>query len=193
MLRKAGAMKASAWLRRALVSASLALGVVPVFASGPADYELLMQKKSEGAVFDDRPWVELEAALPKAPLKENLVEIDAGPTSTNHYLVDESSVAYGGDGVIRYTMLVVSPSGVRNVSYEGMRCETGEHRMYAFGRTDGSWSQARRNAWVKIDAARNRHQAVLFRDYFCAAGGAVGDTESAKRVLRYGNPAAVAR
>ena len=57
--------------------------------------------------------------------------------------VDEASVHYGSDDVIRYTMVIVSPSGARNVTFEGMRCETGERRLYAFGRADGSWSRAK--------------------------------------------------
>lgn len=159
-------------------------------AKGPEDYELLLQRMSEGAVFDERPWAEVEAILPKAPVDGNLLEIEAGVISDNRYLVDELSVIYGSDGVVRYTMVVLSPAGARNVSFEGMRCDTKEFRRYAFGRADGGWSKARRNAWVQIDAAQNRHQASLFRNYFCVAGESVVDTESARRVLRYGNPAA---
>ena len=35
---------------------------------------------------------------------------------------------------LRFTLVIVSPSGARNVSYEGMNCSTGERRLYAFGR-----------------------------------------------------------
>lgn len=173
---------------------SILLLQTPAFAKGPEDYEQLLQRKSENAVFDDRPWAEVEASLPKAPQDANLLPIDVNVLSDNRFFVDELSVAYGSDDVIRYTMVVVSSSGARNVSFEGMRCETGERRLYAFGRADGSWSKARSGAWGRIEGGKlNRQHAALYRDYFCTAGGSVGDTESAKRVLRYGNPAAIVR
>ncbi|MDQ5881122.1 MAG: hypothetical protein QG616_952 [Pseudomonadota bacterium] len=172
------------------------LGIVPLpsNAAGPADYELLMQQKSDGRVFDEKPWVEMEALLPRPPEPSGLVTIDVGPVSNNKFEIDEMSVTFGTDEVVRYTLVVTSSSGVRNVSYEGMRCSTGERRLYAFGRSDGSWAKARNDAWIRIQENKlNRHHAALYKDYFCSAGGSVMDTVEARRVLRSGNPAAVNR
>lgn len=171
----------------------MAFGVGSVSARGPEDYELLLERKSEGVKFDDGPWVEVEAAIPPLPLEKDLVEIDMGPMTNNRYYVDESSVTVAGDNVIRYAMVVVSASGARNVSFEGLRCETAERRLYALGRNDGSWSKTRTGGWKKVEGGANRYQAVLYRDYFCSTGGPVMDTATAKRVLRYGNPAAPVR
>lgn len=158
-------------------------------AKGPADYELLQQRMGD-VQFDERPWAEVETTLPAAPLAENLVPIYVGPISDNKFSVDLPSVVLGEDGVVRYTLVVVSPSGARNVSFEGIRCSTAERRLYAFGRRDGSWSKARNNAWVKIeDNTLNRHHAALWGDYFCAAGGLVLSTEDARRSLRNGGSA----
>jgi len=166
----------------------------PAEAKGPADYELLLEKKSEVLTVDETPWKEIEAVLPPAPTEDNLRPIDVNQLSSNRFFVDEASVAYGSDEVIRYTMVVVSPSGARNVSFEGMRCETGERRLYAFLRSDGSWSRARNSAWARIEGSKvNRQHAALYRDYFCTTGGMVVNTEQARRALRYGNPAAVNR
>lgn len=79
-----------------------------------------------------------------------------GAISDTKFFVDAQSLSYGTDGVLRFTLEVVSPSGAKNVSYEGMRCATGERRFYAFGRADGTWSKARGNQWVKI--SRNEQQ-----------------------------------
>ncbi len=166
----------------------------PVAAKGPDDYEALLRYKSEGYVFDERPWVEVEASLPPAPQDANLLPIVVSQQTDNRFFVDEASVHFGSDDVIRYTMVVISPSGVRNVSFEGMRCKTAERRLYAFGRSDGSWAKARNGTWQRIEGAKaNRQHAALFSDYFCSIGSSVGDTEGARRVLRYGNPAAIAR
>ncbi len=103
-------------------------------------------------------------------------------------------MSVGADEVIRYTIVITSPAGARNVAHEGMRCETAERRVYAFGRADGSWSTPRRSAWVRIvENNLNRHHAALFKDYFCTTGASVSDTATARRVLTDGNPLSVAR
>ena len=63
----------------------LAFGSSPLAAKGPADYELLLEKKSEGTNFDDRPWVEIEAILPAAPQQANLLPIDVNQLSDNRF------------------------------------------------------------------------------------------------------------
>jgi CNP1-like family len=167
---------------------------LPSFAAGPADYELMIQQKNSGITFEEKPWIEMEALLPRPPEQSSLVLINVGPVSNNKFEIDEMSVTYGADEVIRYTLVVTSSSGVRNVSYEGMRCSTGERRLYAFGRSDGGWAKARNDAWVRIQENKlNRHHAALYKEYFCTTGGSVMDTVEARRVLRSGNPAAVNR
>lgn len=161
-------------------------------ASGPDDYEALIKFKSESAVFDDeKAWKEIETLLPKAPDQSRLIQIDVGSLSTNSFFVDHDSVEVGSDGVIRYTMVVVSPSGARNTTFEGMRCDTAEKRLYAFGRADGTWSRARTVNWQRIEGGKlNQHHAALYRGYFCSSGGSVSSTDEARRVLKHGNPAA---
>lgn len=174
----------------------MTLAVVPMLslAAGPADYELLMQNKNDGRAFEEKPWVEMEALLPRPPEQAGLVAIDVGSVSNNKFEIDEASVTLGSDEVIRYTLVVTSSSGARNVSYEGIRCSTGERRLYAFGRSDGSWTKARNDAWLRIQENKlNRHHAALYKDYFCTPGGSVMDSTEARRVLRTGNPAAVNR
>jgi len=180
---------------RNLCVAALALGLsspAALWAGGPPDYELLQKKfGGDDDPGDSKPWSEATYSLPPAPAADNLVVIDVGSTSENTFALDRESVTFGADDVIRYTLVVTSPSGARNVSYEGMRCATAERRLYAFGRRDGSWSAARNGKWATIsDNGLNRHHAALYYDYFCTVGGMVSDTESARRVLKHGNPAA---
>lgn len=119
---------------------------------------------------DDEPprFVEEALSLPAYPKNENLVPFDVSASSVNRFYVDAPSVSFGKDEVVRLTLVVESPSGARNVSYEGIRCATGEKKTYAYGRADGSWSRARDPAWQRIrDNALNRQHAALFRDYVC--------------------------
>lgn len=159
---------------------------------GPVDFVAPPSGGAEAIIgnFEDGVWSEGRFDFPPPPITENLIAIDAGPAATNRFFVDELSVAVGADGVIRYTLIALSPGGAKNVSHEGMRCQTGERRLYAIGRADGSWAKARNDKWGKISPSM-LHHAALYRDYFCTIGGSVGDTDAARRVLPKGNPAAV--
>jgi hypothetical protein len=166
---------------------------VDAAAKGPDDYEQLLRRKSEGVV-EEKVWSEGAHQLPPLPDPANLIRIDVSAHTSNSFAVDEQSVTYGEDEVIRYTLVITSPSGARNVSYEGMRCATAERRVYAFVGSGGGWAPTRNSAWVRIqENGLNRHHAALFREYFCSSGGSVMDTAQARRVLPNGNPAAPGR
>lgn len=133
----------------------------------------------------DRPRTEFDPPLPAFPKDVDLKAFYVSPTTDNRFYIDRKSVSVVDDGVVRYTLVVVSSSGSRNVSFEGMRCESGEIRRYAFGRADGTWSKSRNARWEPIEggAVRNRHHAALFGEYFCPAGGIVGTAAEAIRAL----------
>ncbi len=137
--------------------------------------------------YDEKPWEEVEVQLPAYPVAGNMIRFKVGAVADTTYLIDSESLSVGSDGVIRYSLEVVSQSGARNVSYEGMRCATAERRFYAFGRADGTWSKARGNQWVKISGASNNHHVELFSGYFCPPGSpSVASAEEALTVLRSG-------
>jgi hypothetical protein len=137
--------------------------------------------------FDEKSWQETEVRLPSFPQPENLLPFEVGAISDKQFLIDEKSISIGSDEVIRYSLVVVSSSGARSISYEGMRCATAERRAYAFGQADETWSRARSNRWVGIQGGSNSHYVALFADYFCAIGRrAIMEPEDAVRALRYG-------
>lgn len=137
--------------------------------------------------YDEKPWVEIEVQLPRFPESGNMIAFKVGAIRESTFLIDSESLSLGSDGVIRYTLEIVSASGAKNISYEGMRCGTAERRFYAFGRPDGTWSKARSNQWVKVRGTSNSHHVELFSNYFCPAGYAVvASVEDARRVLRSG-------
>ena len=93
---------------------------------------------------------------------------DVSAASDNRFYIDPESIAVGTDGVVRYTLVVRTPSGAENISYEGMRCDTREQKFYAFGRRDGTWVNARTSEWRRIEYQDiNRQHGVLYRDFFC--------------------------
>ena len=91
---------------------------------------------------------------------------------TSHtVLIDQRSLSIGEGGVVRYVLVVRSPSGAESVSFEGMRCATGERQTYAYGRNagdSGTWSAARNAGWTVVaDRGINRYYFEFWRDVFC--------------------------
>lgn len=127
--------------------------------------------------FDDTAkWQELQHQLPPYPKPENFIPITLGARSSNQFFVDYASVSAGVDGVVRYGMVVRSPAGAETVSFEGMRCVTGERKLYAFGHKNdkgGDWSRNRYAKWEPIQGrSLNDFRRELFYHYFCTVDGA---------------------
>lgn len=163
---------------RSLRQATLLLGFLFVLGQASAGVEEDQETK---------PWQELEVRLPGAPVAENLHPFYVSAASDNQFLVDRSTISVGSDGVVRYVLVVLTADGGRNVTFEGMRCETRERRIYASGRRDGTWSKARNDSWSRIqEVYANRHHAALFLEYFCPGGVIVRDAAEAVDALRRG-------
>jgi len=114
----------------------------------------------------NKEWQEADVQLPAAPKNEDLINFYKSDSQS--FAIDGKSVSIAKDGTVRYTLIATSSSGVKNVSYEGIRCETYEKKLYAFGRTDGSWSRSRRDAWDRISQTGvNKQQHILYTEYFC--------------------------
>jgi CNP1-like family len=162
-------------LRRAFWIVAWALLALPAAAQWKDwDYELDQEKKS---------WEELQAQLPPYPKAENLLKFDLGANSSNNYFVDAASLSVGEDKVVRYTLVVKTSGGATNVSFEGIRCDKGQLRIYAFGRTNSFWSRARDSSWRPIVYREvNGHHNVLYRDYMCTRARN-SEPESVKQII----------
>jgi hypothetical protein len=133
----------------------------------------------------DPDWQEGAVDTPAAPQTDGLRAFDIGSPSPNAFFVDMQSVSVGEDGVVRYTLIVRTPGGAENVTFEGIRCATGERRIYASGRKDGTWVPMKNSAWQPIsDNTYNRPRAALAYDYFCDGPAGPRDTKHALRLLQ---------
>ena len=135
----------------------------------------------------DKSWVELSAQLPPTPKPENLVEFNVSSATRNRHFVDTASINVGEDKVVRYSVVIEAAGGAKNVSFEGMRCATGERRLYAYGHPGGIWSKARNAGWegLKLRSLLSYHKA-LYEDHFCPGAVNVRDAREAVRNLRQG-------
>jgi len=113
-------------------------------------------------------WEELDAALPGYPEKKNLVDLGIA-TDAMQYTVylDKPSLLMGEDGVVRYTVVLVSTSDVWNVSHEGLRCGEKQYRRYAYG-VNGKWQPLNNSPWRDVrGSGANRYRQILYASYFC--------------------------
>lgn len=134
--------------------------------------------------YDAKPWTEVEVVLPPYPQEADLLSFRVGAVRDTQFMVDTKSVSIGSDGVVRYTLVVIGSGGARNVSYEGLRCATGERRFYAFGRLDKTWGKARTNQWTAIRGGTNNHHVELYKSYVCDVGVPVFAPEDILRRMR---------
>jgi hypothetical protein len=105
------------------------------------------------------------AVPPAAPNDATLIEFRVDEAPGVRFFIDGATLDVGSDGVVRYVLVARSSAGAQNVSYEGLRCGTGQYRRYAVGRSNGSWGRVEENwrAWPR----NQRWLSVLQRDYFC--------------------------
>ena len=164
-----------------LVALALALCHGLALAQFKSDWELEQERKN---------WREREVKLPAYPKNEGLVEFQVSAASNFRFFVDGASISIGDDGVVRYTLVARSSAGAENVSYEGIRCQAGTYRIYAYGnKAAAAWSQ-RESEWRPIEQKTlNRQHHALWREYFCPHRVPIADArEGVEALARGGHP-----
>jgi len=142
---------------------------------------------------EEPKWQEAEIKLPEFPKPENLVPFDVLPTTGTRYLIDASTLNVGKDGIVRYVLVIKASGGATNITYEGMRCNTVEYKLYATGRANGTWAIAktRSDEWRPIQNKANSHHMAINKDYFCPKSDAIANADEGRDALRRGrNPRA---
>lgn len=131
-----------------------------------------------GQVFGrDDEWKEAAFSLPAYPQDADLLQFESANPAYNTHFVDEKSLSIGPDGVVRYSLVVKTPAGVDNISFEGIRCEERQWKAYAFGRR-GEWVPARNPQWRTVARqSLEDFRFALYRDYFCPDGFPRRNTE----------------
>lgn len=163
----------------------LFLLVLFILTAETATAEIRFRNWDEDA--DEPRWQEEEAALPTFPKDENLLEFYVSAVTTNRFFIDGATLNPGADGVVRYSLVVRTAGGATNVSFEGLRCATLEHRLYATGRSDGTWAKARASEWkLMANLPANRQHAALSRDYLCPSRVPIRTAEEGRDALRRG-------
>ena len=135
---------------------------------------------------EESEWKEGDVKLPELPKPENLIEFEATKASSFRFFVDSKSLDVGG-GVVRYTLVARSQSGSESISFDGLRCKTNSHRLYATARTEKTWSRIRDSQWRDLQPKTvTRQHFALMRDFFCPGSVAILSRDEGVDALRRG-------
>jgi DNA-binding beta-propeller fold protein YncE len=92
--------------------------------------------------------------------------------------VDPSSITVGGDGVVRYVIVMTNATGSVNAVYEGIRCITDEVKTYARWTSSGTWSVASDPQWKALnDNTPSQHAKAFARQGGCQSRLATSKAE----------------
>jgi hypothetical protein len=129
----------------------------------------------------DPDWREQDVPPPPALQAQGLVEIEIGTgPSELRFGIDPKSVSVGRDRVVRYVMVATSRSGAVNASYEGLRCDRGEYRVYA--RSSGQGWRPVATEWRSLfDGVEARRALAVARGGACQGRSA---NDSTAQILR---------
>jgi hypothetical protein len=124
----------------------------------------------------DPDWKEAEAPPPPALRTEGLIALDVRGSSLR-WGIDPASISVARDGVVRYVVVGLGDGGAVNGFYEGLRCSTGEVKVYARHAREGGWVRSTRLEWTALQAPAARHSLAIARGGACA-GQAPNDSAS---------------
>lgn len=114
----------------------------------------------------DPDWQETEAPAPPALQTRKLIAVDVG-RSDLRWGVDPASISIGADRVVRYVVVGIGQGGAVNGLYEGLRCSTGEVKVYARHARDGGWVRAAGANWMPVQHPAARHSLAIARAGAC--------------------------
>ncbi|WP_248281088.1 CNP1-like family protein [Azoarcus sp. TTM-91] len=160
------------------LGAVVMVGVVSqALAAGPLDDR---RENTLNVDPDDEVWKEQGYEMPGAPDPASYVGFFVNATSTGEFFIDRSHLSIGEDGIVRYVLIVRSPSGAESATFEGIRCDTRERRLYASWHAKGGWAPLKNSNWQRMgQSAYNRPRAVLAEDYFCDGNAPPRDRKAA--------------
>lgn len=144
-------------------------------------------------IFGDANWQEGPVPEPPAFQLDRLLRFDVNPNSAMVYAIDPQTLSISAsDRVVRYVLIASSPTGVKNVFYEGIRCPTGQVKTYA-RHSEGRWVVASDPQWQDMASRPSRHAWQLARQGACQDSGTPSQVQSIVRSLNQASRVDTAR
>ena len=157
------------------------LGLCAMVAIPPAQAQLLRDP--------DQNWTEAEVAPPPAYDTRKLIAVEGPAASSLKFGVDPNTITIGPDYVVRYVIVMQGPAAITAI-YEGIRCVTGEKRVYARRNGDSPWEMVKEEWQPLNQSSASRYAWNMARDGVCigvatnnSARDIVNDLRSPKGTL----------
>lgn len=131
----------------------------------------------------DPDWREETVPPPPAVRSEGLIPLEI-PGSSLRFGVDPASIAIGNDRIVRYVVVASASSGAVNALYEGIRCNTGQFKVYA-RYTPAGWTATPDVQWRSLhEPPISRHSLQVARQGICVGNGTNTSVTQMVRDLR---------
>lgn len=145
------------------------LGPGPLWAA-KSNFELDPEPVRPNNLEEGTKWKEGQVALPAWPADADLLPLIPEHLETPfRFYIDARNLKIDRDGgVVRYTLVAEAPSGVRNLSYEGIRCTLrGAYKVYGYG-SGGRFERAPASDWQPLPTKGSEaYREDLWRNRFC--------------------------
>jgi len=117
-------------------------------------------------VADPEPWKENQLVLPPYPEDDDLMEFQVDrQDSPFQYYVDGKNLRVGDDNTVRFTLVIKSRSGASNVSYEAVRCDVREFKVFAYG-SRGRFKALKGALWEELKLTGYDLYRLDLRDFY---------------------------
>lgn len=151
---------------------------------------VLVPAQAQYADLDRADWAEDDVPPPPAHSLKRLIPIELPRTSSIRMGVDPDTLQVNVQtGIVRYVVVAQGTSAV-NASYEGIRCATGEYRVYARQVQGGDWVPSSNPHWKPMrgqSGVQVHHPFQLARDGLCIGTAVRQDVGEMVRELMSGN------
>jgi hypothetical protein len=130
-------------------------------------------------------WQESPVPPPPAFEPSRMLDFEMSRKMDLRYGVDPNTIVITGDGVVRYVVIATreGAGSAVNAFYEGVRCSTGEAKVYArYSGTD--WQKIENPEWKSVGDMPSRHTLALARQAICRSGAPRGSVNEMVQVLK---------
>lgn len=177
----------------AILGCLLGLACVAPLYAADADSPIPTDDAELGEFVEGPKWQEeTVTAFPVWPDEDKLLPIQMDNIDAPfRYFIDPASITVGKDYVSRYTVVIESDSGAKNVIYEGIRCRTGQYRVYAYGTSDNKLDAATVSEWQPIRITSSGamiHRFNLHQYYLCDQLSNPRKLDDVLQEIRYPKP-----
>ena len=137
----------------------------------------------------DPDWKESDTPAPPAFRSDRTIPVEMPRHLTARLGVDPQTIRITDDGIVRYVMVATNSStaGV-SASYEGIRCLTGEVKVYARYGSTSAWRAVPNPEWKPLNGNQPSLHALAFARQGACEGRAATGRSAAEIVSRLKSP-----